>query len=133
MDWNPCNHLILSAGEDCKYKLWDNYGRLIYTSAPYDYVITSVAWSPNGEYFAAGAYGMLKLCDKSGFKIIYILTLLYFKLIYIFIKRWTHSFNKTNCGSLMKISWSSDGTMCSAAAVSIKQFFNLIKQINFLN
>lgn len=49
-------------------------GRLLYSSAPYDYVITSVAWSPNGEYFAVGAFGMLKLCDKTG---------------------WTYSFNKT--------------------------------------
>lgn len=49
-------------------------GRNLYSSAPYDYVISSVSWSPNGEYFAVGAFGMLKLCDKTG---------------------WTYSFNKT--------------------------------------
>jgi hypothetical protein len=50
-----------------------NIGRNLYSSAPYDYVINSVSWSPNGEYFAVGAYGMFKLCDKTG---------------------WTYSFNK---------------------------------------
>jgi len=39
---------------------------LIYSSPAYDYVITSVAWAPNGEYFAVGAFGMFKLCDKTG-------------------------------------------------------------------
>lgn len=68
----------MSCGEDCRYKVWDSYGRLLYSSAPYDYVITSIAWSPNGEYFAVGAFGMLKLCDKTG---------------------WTYSFNKNESGS----------------------------------
>jgi intraflagellar transport protein 80 len=27
IDWNPANNLIVSAGEDGKYRLWDNYGR----------------------------------------------------------------------------------------------------------
>nr|XP_046169772.1 intraflagellar transport protein 80 homolog [Oncorhynchus gorbuscha] len=31
-DWNSVNDLILSSGEDCKYKVWDSYGRLLYTS-----------------------------------------------------------------------------------------------------
>lgn len=75
VDWNHTNNLILSCGEDCKYKVFDTYGRLLFASAPYDYVITSVAWSPNGDYFAVGAYDMLRLCDKTG---------------------WTYSFHKTN-------------------------------------
>ena len=76
----------MSCGEDCKYKViiiknfkikkvFDTYGRLLFASAPYDYVITSIAWSPNGDYFAVGAYDMLRLCDRTG---------------------WTHSFHKTN-------------------------------------
>jgi intraflagellar transport protein 80 len=87
VDWCPSNNLIISCGEDCKYKVWDSYGNLffnllgrnLYSSAPYDHVINSVAWSPNGEYFAVGAFGMFKLCDKTG---------------------WTYSFNKTEVGSI---------------------------------
>lgn len=26
-DWNPGNNLIVSCGEDCKYRVWDSYGR----------------------------------------------------------------------------------------------------------
>jgi len=93
-DWNASNNLIVSGGEDCKYKIWDSYGRQLFSSGAYDYVITSISWSPEGEYFAVGAYEMLKLCDKTG---------------------WTYSFNKTNVGSLMKLRWSPDGTICAGA------------------
>ena len=92
--------MIVSGGEDCKFKIWyisnfrDSYGRLLYCSNAYDYVINSIKWAPNGEYFAVGAFEMLKLCDKTG---------------------WTYSFNKTNVGSLMKLSWSSDSTICAGA------------------
>ena len=96
VDWNSSNHLILSCGEDCKYKVFDQYGRLLFASTPYEYVITSVAWSPSGDYFAVGAYDMIKLCDKTG---------------------WTYSYHKTNQGSLLNIAWSSDGTICAGASV----------------
>jgi intraflagellar transport protein 80 len=72
----------------------DSYGRLLYSSSAFDYVINSIRWAPNGEYFAVGAFEMLKLCDKTG---------------------WTYSFNKTNVGSLMKLCWSSDSTICAGA------------------
>ena len=78
MDWNASNNLIVSAGEDCKYKLWDSYGRLLFASQSYDYVINSVKWASNGEYFAVGAYNMIRLCDKSG---------------------WTYNYEKTTCGT----------------------------------
>lgn len=28
IDWCPTNNLIVSCGEDCKYKVWDSYGTL---------------------------------------------------------------------------------------------------------
>ena len=74
-----------------------NAGRNLYSSSPFDYVINSVSWSPNGEYFAVGAFGMLKLCDKTG---------------------WTDSFNKTEVGSIEKVAWSSDGTLCAGSSGS---------------
>ena len=29
VDWNPVNSLVVSGGEDCKYKVWDSFGRQI--------------------------------------------------------------------------------------------------------
>jgi WD40 repeat protein len=66
IDWNPVNNLILSGAEDCKYKVFDSYGRLMYMSSTHDYPITSVSWSPDGDLFAAGSYNTLRLCDKAG-------------------------------------------------------------------
>eukprot|EP00913_Durusdinium_trenchii_P022189 g20849.t1 len=48
LDWSFVNNTILSAGEDCRYKIWDAYGRLLFNSAPLDHVVTSIAWSPTG-------------------------------------------------------------------------------------
>eukprot|EP01116_Phalansterium_solitarium_P006632 TRINITY_DN1896_c0_g1_i1.p1 TRINITY_DN1896_c0_g1~~TRINITY_DN1896_c0_g1_i1.p1 ORF type:complete len:229 (+),score=80.75 TRINITY_DN1896_c0_g1_i1:153-839(+) len=36
VDWNPVNNLIVSCGEDCKYKIWDIYGRPLFSSTPAD-------------------------------------------------------------------------------------------------
>ncbi|XP_076837224.1 intraflagellar transport protein 80 homolog isoform X2 [Brachyhypopomus gauderio] len=66
VDWNSVDDLILSGGEDCRYKVWDSYGRLLYASSPNDYPVTSVAWSPDGEVFAIGSFNTLRLCDKTG-------------------------------------------------------------------
>jgi len=40
---------------------------------------------------------MFKLCDKTG---------------------WTYSFNKTEVGSIEKVAWSSDGTLCAGSCGS---------------
>ncbi|CAL8333089.1 unnamed protein product [Boreogadus saida] len=66
VDWNSVNELILSGGEDCRYKVWDSYGRLLYSSSPQDYPVTSLAWAPDGEVFAVGSFNTLHLCDKTG-------------------------------------------------------------------
>ena len=94
VDWNFSNKLIISGGEDKKYKLWDQFGRNLFVSLPYNYVTTSIAWAPSGEYFAVGSFDMLRLCNKTG---------------------WTYSFNKVDSGSLFKLSWSGDGTTVAGA------------------
>ncbi|MEQ2218375.1 Intraflagellar transport protein 80, partial [Xenoophorus captivus] len=66
VDWNSVNDLILSGGEDCKYKVWDSFGRLLYLSSSQDYPITSLSWAPDGEVFSVGSFNTLWLCDKTG-------------------------------------------------------------------
>jgi intraflagellar transport protein 80 len=104
-DWNPANNRIVSSGEDARYRVWDAYGRQLYSSLPYDHVITSVKWSPNGEVFAVGAFEMLRLCDKSG---------------------WSYSFHKPKCGSILGLSWNHDGNLVAGAGGNGAITFNYI-------
>lgn len=46
--------------------MWDGFGRLLYQSDPFDYAVTSVAWSPNGDLLAVGSQDTLQLCDRMG-------------------------------------------------------------------
>ena len=48
------------------HQVWDSYGRLLFQSSPLDYAVTSVAWCPSGEMFAAGSFDSLQLCDRMG-------------------------------------------------------------------
>ena len=51
-------------------------------------------WSPNGLYFAVGAYDLLKLCDRTG---------------------WSCSRESPRSGSIMDICWTADGTQLVGA------------------
>jgi intraflagellar transport protein 80 len=113
-DWNPVNGLIVSCGEDCKYKVWDSYGRQLYQSSPSDHVLTSVAWCPNGESFAVGSFNLLRLCDKTG---------------------WPYSRERPECGALFNLAWSSDGTTIAGAGGNGAVIFAQIveKQLEWQN
>jgi len=89
LDWSFVNNTILSAGEDCRYKIWDAYGRLLFCSAPLDHVVTALAWSPTGKVFAVGSYNALKLCDRTG---------------------WSYCRESPDIGSVFSIAWANDGT-----------------------
>ncbi len=69
VDWNPINNLIVSGGEDGRYKVWDSYGRQLYSSKANEFAITSVAWCPSGDYFAVGSFNALSLCDRAGVRL----------------------------------------------------------------
>lgn len=66
VDWCRAHGSIVSGGEDCAYKVWDSFGRLLYTSKPSEHFITSVAWAPSGTHFAVGSFDLLRLCDRIG-------------------------------------------------------------------
>ncbi|XP_041850740.1 intraflagellar transport protein 80 homolog [Melanotaenia boesemani] len=94
VDWNSVNDLILSGGEDCKYKVWDSFGRLLHVSSSHDYPITSLSWASDGEVFAVGSFNTLRLCDKTG---------------------WSYALEKPNTGSVFSLAWSADGTQLAGA------------------
>jgi len=74
--------------------VWDGFGRLLYQSAPFEHVVTSVAWCPSGEVFAVGSFDSLQLCDRMG---------------------WAYSKSHQKSGSVMSISWTADGTQLAGA------------------
>ena len=78
----------------CRYRIWDRYGRMLYNSAAHDYPVTAISWSPSGDKFAVGSFNTLRLCDKKG---------------------WSHSLEKPNTGSILRIAWSNDGTQVAGA------------------
>ncbi|XP_011861204.1 PREDICTED: intraflagellar transport protein 80 homolog isoform X2 [Vollenhovia emeryi] len=64
--WNSVNGLIVSGGEDCKYKVWDTMGHQLYSSNVGDHPVTAISWCSSGNYFAVGSFNTIKLCDKNG-------------------------------------------------------------------
>ena len=93
-DWNPVTNLVVTGGEDRRYKVWDTYGRQLFQSRPFDYVVTSVAWCPSGDFFSVGSYNLLRLCDKTG---------------------WSYCRERPESGSIMQQAWTSDGTQLACA------------------
>ena len=49
VDWSASNYRIVSGSEDCRYRVWDQYGRQLYSSAQHDYPVTAVSWSADGQ------------------------------------------------------------------------------------
>lgn len=94
VDWNSVNGFILSGGEDRKYKVWDAYGRPVYASGFHDHPITALRWAPDGNLFAVGSFGTLRVCDQAG---------------------WSHCLEKPACGSILRLAWTDDSTCVVAA------------------
>ncbi|XP_070365859.1 intraflagellar transport protein 80 homolog isoform X1 [Equus asinus] len=133
VDWNSVNDLILSAGEDCKYKVWDSDGRPLYISQPHEHPITSVAWAPDGELFAVGSFHTLRLCDKTGVVLLLVklttpiwftcwkVTSVNSSQVYISSvpessqTEWSYALEKPSTGSIFNIAWSVDGTQIAGA------------------
>lgn len=123
VDWSPVTNLIVSGAEDGRYKVWDSYGRQLFSSAPLDYAITAVQFSPDGEMFAVGSFNTLRVCDKTG---------------------WSQCREATSTGSIFNVAWTSDctqlacaggnGSVCFAQLVDRRtEFSNLIILLNEAN
>ena len=93
-DWHGISGCLLSGGEDGTYRVWSEYGDLLYSSRPVEFAVSAVRWSPSGRYFAVGSFNLLCLCDKMG---------------------WTYSRHRCSAGSLLAIDWTNDGTHVAAA------------------
>ena len=94
VSWNSNNGRIISGGEDCRYKIWDSMGRLLFTSMALEHPVTSLNWSPDGTMFAVGSFNCLKLCDESG---------------------WSYCTDKPQVHSLFALAWSNDSLQVAAA------------------
>lgn len=66
MTWSTNANLIATGGEDCRYRIWDELGRSLYSSYEHNFPITSILWNPTGKLLAVGSYNLLRLCDKAG-------------------------------------------------------------------
>lgn len=103
----------------CCNQVWDSYGRLLFQSSMFDNTITSVGWRPDGELFAVGSFNTVAVCDKRGVTQL----MHWFKMAYCLWWQWAHSREKTKCGSVLKISWTSDGTQLAGAGANGQVLF----------
>lgn len=78
------------------YKVWDPYGRTIFTGAAYasSQPITSIRFAADGELFAVGSFASLRVCDKTG---------------------WSHTNERMAHGSALAVEWMPDGTQMMMA------------------
>lgn len=108
--WSASVDLIVSGGEDCRYRVFDAFGRPLYASVPHSYPITALAWSADGELFAVGSYNVLRLCDRAGVSPGFAKPFILCVCI-----QWSHSIERQQVGSVYQLAWSFDGTQLAAA------------------
>eukprot|EP00484_Ammonia_sp_Unknown_P024564 CAMPEP_0197028854 /NCGR_PEP_ID=MMETSP1384-20130603/8445_1 /TAXON_ID=29189 /ORGANISM="Ammonia sp." /LENGTH=824 /DNA_ID=CAMNT_0042457919 /DNA_START=11 /DNA_END=2485 /DNA_ORIENTATION=+ len=111
LDWNPINNVLITGGEDCHYRIWDEFGRLIYCSKVFNYPITALSWSSNGKYFAVGSYNLALLCDAQG---------------------WIHHEMNLKHGSVLSVNWTPDSTHLSMGCANGHVLFGQITNRSIL-
>eukprot|EP00033_Pygsuia_biforma_P003426 GCRY01003755.1.p1 GENE.GCRY01003755.1~~GCRY01003755.1.p1 ORF type:complete len:862 (+),score=264.97 GCRY01003755.1:209-2794(+) len=94
VDWSIATGLILTGGEDGRFKIHDNFGRCVFQSTVMEEAISACAWAADGELFAVSAFNTLWLCDQSG---------------------WIQSRTAHTNGSATTLEWSPDGTELAVA------------------
>lgn len=68
LSWNH-NNLIVSGGEDRRFKVWDSFGRLYFVSQAFDAPITTLSWSRDASLIAVGSFNRLNLCADTGYSL----------------------------------------------------------------
>ncbi|EDQ87072.1 uncharacterized protein MONBRDRAFT_33490 [Monosiga brevicollis MX1] len=101
VDWSVTSGQIVSGGEDCRYKVWDSLGRVLYTSSVHEHPITSLRFNPASTHFAVAGYNMLRLCDAAG---------------------WSAALANTDGGSVYELAWLPDGTAVAGACADGQVF-----------
>lgn len=104
-DWSRMSNLVITGGEDGAYKVWDAYGRNLFTSSVMEHPCTSIAFAADGEMFAVGSFQSIRVCDKTG---------------------WSYCNERlADKGSVMSVKWTADGTQmilgCGSGALAIGQ------------
>ena len=63
-------NLLLSAGEDCRYTIWDNLFRQVYKSPAFTYPFTNGFWTNFSSHIVVGNSFEIILAEKNG-KLLY--------------------------------------------------------------
>lgn len=66
LKWSMQENLLLSAGEDCRYTIWDNLYRQLYKSPSFTYPFTSGFWTNFSSHILLGNSFEIILTEKSG-------------------------------------------------------------------
>lgn len=66
VDWNPTKQIIISVGEDKKYKIWSDGGTLLFESEIESFPFHCIRWSPSGTIFSAICDNEIILGDYRG-------------------------------------------------------------------
>lgn len=64
--WCSVTGLIASGAEDCRYKVWDQSGAILFQSPMDEHAIVALDFSKDGEFLLVGSFNLARLCNSSG-------------------------------------------------------------------
>lgn len=67
--WSLKSNLIASGSEDCRYKIWDSRGQMLFSSAPQTHPISWIVWSPDGMYCAFANFSTICITNSFGVRL----------------------------------------------------------------
>lgn len=117
LDYNPTKRCFISGSEDCYYRVWDEFGRLLYSSQMLNYPISQIKWASHGQYFVVGSNNLLLFCDYRGW-------------VYNYV-----NLDEENVGSILCVDWTGDSNQLSFGSSQGNVAFGIIvdKQMSYNN